>query len=130
MFLEFIYNIINDRVKKEIELLKKEARLDDLYNFAKDEVKKLFHLSSSETYAVQFDILPRHTGLQSDSMNPFYIVVNSDATGYMVNKDGEIVYIYDPHTKNDAYIAVSFYRNCGLYTSKSIDSNKVPKKSK
>ena len=130
MILESLYKVIEEQVKKQIALIKEETSLDEIYNFIKDEVRKSFHLSSSCSYAMKFDVLPGHSVLQSSSMKPFYIVVNSDASGYMVNTSGETVYNYNPLIGDDAYISVSFYRNCGLYTATAIDPNKVPKKAK
>lgn len=130
MILELLYKTIEEQVKKQISLIKQETNLDEIYAFIKDEVKKTFHLQANSSYAMQFDILPGHATLQSVSMKPFYIIVNADASGSMVNTAGETVYNYNALIGDDAYIAVSFYRNCGLYTTTVIDPNKVPKKVK
>lgn len=79
---------------------------------------------------MRFDVLSAHEVLQSSSMKPFYIVVNADASGYMVNSTGETIYTYNASAGDDAYIAVSFYRNCGIYTSTLVEPHKVPKKVK
>ena len=61
-------------------------------------------------------------------MMPFYIVVNDDGSGSMINKAGEEVCSYNPLVGDDAFGALAVYRGCFMYKTTMIAPIAVPKK--
>ena len=128
MLLESLYKLVEEQVDKHLSGKKFETDLEALYKFIRDEVKKALHLATSEVYAYQFDVLPKHEKLQNPAMMPFYIVVSDNGSGAMVNKDGDEVYTFNPLVGDDAFAAIAVYRNCFMYKTSMISPVSVPKK--
>jgi len=128
MLLESLYKLVEEQVDKHLSGKKFETDLEALYKFIRDEVKKALHLATSEVYAYQFDVLPKHAKLQNPVMTPFYVVVSDNGSGTMVNKDGEDVYTYNHLVGDDVFAAIAVYRGCFMYKTTLITLTELPKK--
>ena len=128
MLLDSLYKLIEEQVDKHLSVKNLETDLESLYKYIRDEVKKTLHLTTADVYAYQFDILQRHEKLQNPAMMPFYIVVNSDGSGTMINKTGEEVYSYNHMVGDDAFAAIAVYKGCFMYKTTMIAPTAIPNK--
>jgi len=128
MLLASLYRFIEEQIDNRLSLKNSIIDFEALYKFIKDEVKSALHFSVSQSYAYQFDILPKHLEIQNTTMIPFYIVVNDNGSGSMLNESGDVVYKYNHLSGDDAFAAIAVYKNCFLYKTTLITLSELPKK--